>query len=263
MKAETPAAIRAAIIITVFMVLLGIWFAVSAAGAVPPYILPPPGTAARAAVLNAPAMLPHLLMTLKTVGIGYIIALACAAATALLMHRFRLLREILYPLLVVSQTVPLIVLAPLLILWFGFGILPKVLMVVLVCFFPIAVNLLAGMDAVDPDILLLFRSLNAGYMKTFFHARLPGSLPQLFAGLKIAGTYSIIGAVIGEWLGGTEGLGVYMVRAQKAFALEKVFAAIIYIVALSLVILGILSLLQKFFLPWAKKETYKPTGRSL
>lgn len=254
MREKEPVRVRVAVTILVFVLLLGIWFLITALGAIPAYMLPTPIKTLSAIIHNAPAIVPHLFVTLNTVGLGYFFALIAAAAAALLMHGFKIMRNILYPLMVVSQTVPLIVLAPLLILWFGFGISPKVFMVVLVCFFPVAVNLLDGMDSTDPDILLLFRSLGAGRLKTFIHAKLPAALPQLFAGLKIAAAYSIIGAVISEWLGGTKGLGVYMVRAQKAFAIEKLFAAIVYVVGLSLLVLGAVTLLKKICTPWMRNK---------
>lgn len=233
--------------------LFGLWELLVQSGVIPAFILPAPSGVLLTAVNSFSRIAPHMLITLAAVGYGIASAFAAALVTALLMHRFRSVRMVLYPLLVISQTVPLIVLAPLFILWFGFGILPKVLVVILVCFFPIAVNTLEGLDSTDRDITDLFASMGAGGLRILFSAKLPAALPHLFSGLKIAATYSMIGAVIGEWLGGTKGLGVYMVRAQKAFAIDQVFAAILYISAISISLLLLVLFLQRLIMPWHKE----------
>lgn len=243
---------RYASAVLVFSGALLLWEGLVRGGFVPAYLLPAPSQAAVVAVLRFPDILPHLLLTLRAVGYGFISALAGAVVLASLMHHVRLIRNIFYPLLVFSQTVPLIVLAPLFILWFGFGLLPKALIVVLVCFFPLAINTLEGLDGTDRDQVELLRTMGAGPLQILLYVKLPGALGQLFSGLKIAATYSVIGAVIGEWLGGTEGLGVYMVRAQKAFAIERVFAAVIYVTLISLILLGLIKALQKAVMPWRR-----------
>jgi ABC-type nitrate/sulfonate/bicarbonate transport system permease component len=219
---------------------------------VPAYILPAPSQAAATAVVRFPSILPHLLLTLQAVIAGFALAFGGAIALAALMHHLRFIRNIFYPVLVFSQTIPLIVLAPLFILWFGFGLLPKVLIVFLVCFFPLAINTLEGLDSVDRDQVDLLRTMGAGTLQILLFTKLPASLGHIFSGLKIAATYSVIGAVIGEWLGGTEGLGVYMVRAQKAFAIERVFAAVIYVTLISLVFLGLIKIIQRAIMPWKR-----------
>ncbi|MFO7849220.1 MAG: ABC transporter permease, partial [Spirochaetia bacterium] len=206
-----------------------------------------------------PEILPHLLLTVRAVIYGFVLAFCTAFTAAILMHHFRYIRSLFYPLMVLSQTIPLIVLAPLFILWFGFGILPKVLIVALVCFFPLAINTLEGLDSVDEDLIDLLRTMNAGSSKILILAKIPSSLGHIFSGLKVAATYSVIGAVIGEWLGGTEGLGVYMVRAQKAFAVERVFAAVIYITIISLAFVGLILVLQKAVTPWKR---VRPRGNN-
>jgi ABC-type nitrate/sulfonate/bicarbonate transport system permease component len=234
----------------VFGSIIVIWEALVRSNLIPPYILPAPSQVAITAVTRFSEIFPHLLLTIQAVGYGFLLAFLTALIIAALMHHFKVVRNILYPILVFSQTIPLIVLAPLFILWFGFGILPKVLIVILVCFFPLAINTLEGLDSVDKDLIDLLRTMGAGRMQILFITKLPASLGHVFSGLKIAATYGVIGAVIGEWLGGTEGLGVYMVRAQKAFAIERVFAAVIYITLISLAFLGLVKLLQKATMPW-------------
>jgi ABC-type nitrate/sulfonate/bicarbonate transport system permease component len=202
-----------------------------------------------------PVIAPHLIATVRATVVGIVAALLVSAVFGAAMALIPAVRTALYPLVIVSQTVPLIALAPLFVLWFGFGLLPKVLVVALVCFFPILVNLIEGQDAVDPDQIDLLRSMGAGRLEIFRRVLVPASIPYLFAGLRISATYSVMGAVIGEWLGGSEGIGVYMLRSQKAFALDRVFAAIAIVVALSFCVFGIVVAAQYVATPWTRVES--------
>lgn len=221
-------------------VFLAAWQLVVISGVVPAFVLPSPFAVIRTMVTQFEAMTPHIVVTAAATLSGLAIALVGAVILTFAMVTFPVLRSAIYPLLVVSQTVPLVALAPLFVIWFGFGLLPKVLVVALVCFFPIVVSLTEGVAAVDADTIDLLRSMGATRWHLFTRARIPASIPYLFGGLRIAATYSVMASVIGEWLGGTQGLGVYMVRAQKAFALDRVFAAILVVVVLSLVVLGVI-----------------------
>lgn len=185
---------------------------------------------------------------------GLLLAVILSIGAGFLMDSALLVRKALYPLFLISQTVPLIALAPLFVLWFGFGLLPKILVVVLVCFFPLVVNLLDGLQAVDPEMADMLRTMGAGNRAVFWNVKFPAALSYLFSGLRIAATYSVMGAVIGEWLGGTVGLGVYMVRAQKAFALDRTFAAIFVIVVLSFIIFGLVRVLEYLVVPWERRR---------
>ena len=166
------------------------------------------------------------------------------------MDRYELLRKALYPLVVISQTIPTIAIAPLLVLWFGYEMLPKIILIVLVVFFPVAVSLLDGYQSVDKDTVNLLRSMGAGDRQIFRYVKFPAALGQFFAGLKIAVSYAVVSAVIAEWLGGFNGLGVYMTRVKKAYSFDKMFAVIFLISALSLILMGIVKILQKKFMPW-------------
>ena len=230
--------------------LISLWEAIARFGVVPPYVLPAPSHVTQTLVHEFGSLLPHVVITTTATVTGLGIAFLVAVVLAFAMAVLPLVRSAVYPLLVVSQTVPLIALAPLFVIWFGFGILPKVLVVGLVCFFPIVVSLMEGISSVDRDTVNLLRSMGAGKRQVFFRAYVPASIPHLFGGLRIAATYSVMGAVIGEWLGGTQGLGVYMVRAQKAFALERVFAAIAVVVVLSLLVFGTIVGAQRLASPW-------------
>ena len=214
--------------------------------------------------LDEPALLwRHLLPTLWESVAGLFLATLLGFLTALAMHSSRLARQTLYPYMIVSQTVPVIAVAPLVILWFGFGISAKVFVVVLVCFFPIALGLYDGLRQVSLEQVRLLKSMGAGELMIYRLLKLPSALPNFFTGLKLAATYSVMGAVIGEWLGGNAGLGIYLVRSTKSFRTAHVFAAILAIVLLSLALFGIIALLDRLLLGWhyRKLEEFEdPTG---
>jgi len=166
-----------------------------------------------------------------------------------------------FPLLVVTQTIPTIAIAPLLVLWMGFGMEPKITLVVITTFFPIAVGLLDGFKSVDPDAVALLRSMKATRWQIFRHVKFPEALPSFFSGLRISASYAVVGAVISEWLGGFEGLGVYMTRVRKAYAFDKMFAVIILVAAVSLLLMAGVNLLRRLCMPWLNhqlKENEKP-----
>jgi ABC-type nitrate/sulfonate/bicarbonate transport system permease component len=162
------------------------------------------------------------------------------------------IRRAVYPLLIASQTVPTIALAPLLLLWFGFGILPKVIIVVLCCFFPITIATLGGFASVERSYLHLLQSMRATYWQSLWYVKLPGSLPQFFAGLKVAVTYSVTGAVVGEYVGAYQGLGIYMQMVAHSYAIVLVFAVIIVISTLSLCLFLLVIWLERIFVPWKR-----------
>lgn len=159
-----------------------------------------------------------------------------------------IVKRCLYPIMYITQMIPTITIAPLLVIWFGFGIKSKVLCVILTCFFPILINFTDGIDSIDRDYLNLFKIMKANKIKTFIHLKFPMSLDKFFTGLKISSTYAFVAATVAEWLGGTAGLGVYMVRAKSSYALDKVFACTILVVAFSLIFVAIIALLKKVFL---------------
>lgn len=232
--------------------LLILWQGVSMAGLVPAFMLPSPLSVVRAFVADFPLLMMHARVTLAEafLGLGFGILLGFAAASA--MDRFDGVRKSLYPLLVVTQTVPTVAIAPLLVLWFGYGIQPKVILVVLTTFFPIAVGLFDGYRSVDPDAVNLMRSMGASRGQIFRHIKLPGAVNSFFAALKISASYSIVGAVISEWLGGFTGLGVYMTRVIKSYSYDKMFAVIFLISAISLLLMGLVKVLHRHFTPWER-----------
>ena len=174
---------------------------------------------------------------------------------AVLMDQFEPLQKACYPLIVLSQTIPTVAIAPLLVLWFGYEMTPKVILIVITTFFPITVGLLNGFQSVDKDSMNLLRAMGAGRWQIFRIVKMPGALSQFFAGLRISASYAVVGAVISEWLGGFQGLGVYMTRVKKAYAFDKMFAVIFLISIISLLLMKGVDLLQKKCMPWEKSET--------
>ncbi len=217
-------------------------------------MLPSPVKVVKAFIADFPVLMEHAGFTLLEAAVGMAVSIALGFSAAVVMDRFVLVKKALYPLLVVTQTIPSIAIAPLLVLWFGFDMSPKIILIVIVCFFPLAVGFLDGFASSDPDEIKLLRSMGASNMQIFRHIKLPHSLPHFFAGLKVSSSYCIVSAVISEWLGGTNGLGVYMTRVRKSYAFDKMFAVIILVSALSIVIMALISLLEKKLMPYKEKE---------
>lgn len=232
------------------VVFLMLWETISRFQWIPPYLLPAPSRIIMAIIQNAPLLWQHARVTLSQALIGFTIAILLGFLLAVILDFIPLLRKILYPYLVTSQTVPIIVLAPLFAMWFGFGMLPKVLIVVLVCFFPITISLMEGLAGVDRELMDLMQAMDATPWQQYRWVKLPTAMPSLFSGLKISGTYSIMGAVIGEWIGGRMGLGVYMLRVRQSFATDQVFAVITVIVLLSIMVLKGIQIIEKKMMPW-------------
>ena len=241
------------------VIIAAVWLGVSEGGVVPEFMLPSPLQVWQALVTDFPALMANARVTLLEAAYGLAIGIAVALALAPLMHRVRLLYRALYPLLVITQTIPTIAIAPLLVLWMGFEMAPKVTLVALTTFFPIAVSLLEGYASTDKAAASLLRSMGASRWQIFRHLEFPSALSHFFSGLRVSVSYAVVGAVISEWLGGTEGLGVYMTRVKKAYAFDKMFAVIIVIVAVSLLLMGLVTLLRRAAMPW---ETYEKIERN-
>ena len=221
---------------------------------VPAYMLPSPIDVVKAFGDNFSIMMKQAAVTLQETLYGLLIGIAIAFVIASLMDRFTIINKALYPVLVVTQTIPTIAIAPLLVLWMGFGMAPKITLVVITTFFPIAIGLLNGFQSVDEDAINLMRSMGASRLQIFRIIKLPNATASFFSGLRISAAYAVIGAVVSEWLGGFEGLGVYMTRVKKAYAFDKMFAVIVFISAISLVLMGIVVLLEKISMPWVHKK---------
>ena len=214
----------------------------------PLYILPAPSKILLAFVSERSALLRHGSVTLSETVIGLLLATILAIVIAILIDAFPNLRRAIYPLLVVTQTVPVIVLAPIFIIYLGFGMAPKILTVVLMCFFPITIPFADAMGAQDIRRIHLVAAMGAPKRKVYTLVKIPGALPAFFSGLKVAATYSISGAVVGEWLSSSAGLGYYMLRVKNGYMLDKVFASVLTVALLSLLMNGAVKLLSHLIL---------------
>ncbi len=197
----------------------------------------------------------NALVTLREVLLGLGIAAVCAVALALAMHLVRPLRDAAYPLLVASQAIPIVVLAPIFVLAFDYGTGPILAIVALICFFPITVNLLDGLRSVEPDLLKLMRSLGASRLRTLRSVELPSSLPFLFSGLKVAATVSVIGAVFGEAAGAEEGLGRLVLLGNNQLQTPRVYAGIVLLTLMAVALFALVVLIERLACPWNRKET--------
>lgn len=235
-------------------VILIVWQIAAVQEMVPSYMLPSPVAVVKALVSEFPLLMTHAKVTLTEAFLGLGCGVLLGFVMAILMDHFDKLYRALYPLIVVTQTIPTVAIAPLLVLWFGYEMLPKVILIVIVTFFPVTVGLLNGFRSADPDMMNLMRSMGAGKIQIFRYIKLPGSMSHFFGSLRISASYAVVGAVISEWLGGFEGLGVYMTRVKKAFAFDKMFAVILLISVISLLLMKLVDVLHKKCMPWEQKK---------
>jgi len=193
-------------------------------------------------------------VTLVEVLLGLAISTLAGVSFAVAMHVFRPLRDAAYPLLVASQAIPVVVLAPIFVLAFDYGIGPKLAIVALICFFPITVNLLDGLRSVEPELLKLMRSMGASRLRTLRSVELPAALPFLFSGLKVAATVSVIGAVFGEWAGAEEGLGRLVLLGNNQLQTPRVYAGIVVLTLMAIALFALVALAERLACPWNRKE---------
>ncbi len=238
--------------IAAIVILLLVWELICVTGLVPGYMLPSPTDVLKAFAGDATILWQNALVTLQEAIYGLLFGILLGFIIAVLMDMFDVLYKALYPILVISQTIPAVAIAPLLVLWFGYEMKPKIILVVISSFFPLTVGLLQGFRSVDEDSINMLKTMGAGQLKIFRYIKLPSSLPQFFSGLRIAAAYSVVGAVISEWLGGFSGLGVYMTRVKKAYAFDKMFAVIILISLVSLLLMLVIEILEKTAMPYLR-----------
>ncbi len=236
--------------VTAVAALLLLWQTVCMIGVIPPYMLPSPVKVLQAFVSELPLLWENSIITLQEAFIGLLLGVSVGFLTAVLMDTFDILYKAFYPLLIITQTIPSVAIAPLLVLWFGYEMTPKIVLIVISTFFPVTVGLLDGFRSADKDTIDLMRSMGAKQSQIFRYIKFPSALPQLFSGLRIAAAYSVVGAVISEWLGGFGGLGVYMTRVKKAFAFDKMFAVIFLISVISLALMALVEFVEKKCMPY-------------
>ena len=240
---------RAALPALAIIALLALWEALVRLLDIPSYVLPSPSEVLAALWEDRVALLQHSGITVAEALGGMGISLALALALGMVMDVSERVKAVVYPILVVTQTVPMIVLSPILILYLGFGTAPKILTVVLMCFFPIVVSFADGMGQIDPGYVNLIRTYGGSRLQVYTLVKIPYAMPALFSGLKVAATYSISGAVVGEWVASQAGIGYYLLRVKNSYALDKMFASVLVIILLSLMMNGLITLLQRLCLP--------------
>jgi len=224
---------------------VALWQAVSLFGIVDAFVLPPPTSVINALINDMELLFYHGRYTLFNAMLGLFISIVLGCFTAIVMDRFAWFSRAFYPILVLSQTVPYIAIAPLLVLWFGHGSTSQLILITLVCFFPVTVGMYDGLSNIKEEYLWVLSVMGGTYTKGLVFVKIPLAAPSFFSGAKIATTYCFVGAVIAEWLGGTRGLGVYMTRVRRTFEFDKMFAVIFVIVFISIVAIGVLKLIER------------------
>ena len=238
----------------VIAALLLLWEVVVQAAEIPLYVLPAPSDMMRTFVVEFPVLWRHAVVTVMEALVGMAISFALGIVIGIMIDAMPVFRKSIYPILVVTQTVPVIVLAPIFSIYMGFGYAPKILTVVLMCFFPIVVSFSDGLGEMDEGYLNLVRTYGGSRIQLYRIVKIPAAMISLLSGLKVAATYSISGAVVGEWIASQSGLGYYLIRAKNGYMLDKVFACVLMIILLSLLMNGLVKILGYALLPSLRRR---------
>ena len=230
--------------------LLLLWEILVSINDVPMGILPPPSKIMMESFFLREQLMGHALTTITEAVVGLVLAALLGTVVAGALASLAILRKALLPILVISQNIPMMILAPLIVVWFGFGIEPKIAVVTLVCFFPIAVSSADALMNADKDLLDLMKSMGASRLQVLRYVRIPQAVPSFFSGLQIAATYAVLGAVFAEFSGGTSGLWIFIGRSQRAYRTDQVFAAVFLIAILSIVLFLLVRWMAHFSTPW-------------
>jgi ABC-type nitrate/sulfonate/bicarbonate transport system permease component len=250
--------------IVIVVVLLGLWQlaasldVIANALNIEPFLVPSPSEIVQSLWADRSLLLDNGWVTLQEVLAGFALSVVAGVAFAVVLHLSPMLRRAFYPLLIASQTVPIVVVAPILVVWLGFGIGPKLVIIALICFFPITVNTLDGLRSVDPDLLKMMRTLDASRLQTFRRVEGPSALPYFFSGAKIAVAVAVIGAVFGEWAGSSSGLGHLIQQASAQLQTARTFAAVVVLSALAIVLFGLLAVIERRVAWWGPRSTRTP-----
>jgi NitT/TauT family transport system permease protein/putative hydroxymethylpyrimidine transport system permease protein len=246
--------------VAVILLLLGAWELaarwdlIANALSIEDFLVPAPSDIATSLWEDRSLLADDTWVTLREVVLGFLFALAAGLAFALVLHLSDTLRRAFYPLLVASQTIPPVAVAPILVVWFGFGLGPKILLIALVCFFPVTVNTLDGLRAVDPQLITMMRTLGASPAQILGRVELPSALPFFFSGTKIAIAVAVIGAVFAEWAGASSGLGHQVLIASSNLLTARMFAAITLLSVMAIVLFALVSLVEKRVVTWDRRE---------
>jgi ABC-type nitrate/sulfonate/bicarbonate transport system permease component len=234
----------------VAIVVIGGWQAYVAITNINEILLPPPTRVGSALWSDKSLLASDAWVTIREIVYGYLLAVALGVSLAIVIHSSRMAERALYPWLVVSQMVPIVAVAPIFVLWTGFDIRPKLMVIALVCFFPIAVNTIDGLRAVEPELLNLLRTLGASRLQRFRMARAPAALPFVFSGLKVAAAFSVLGAVFGEWVGANAGLGYEILILNNQSATADMFAVIAVLSVVGIAMFALVAAAERLALPW-------------
>ena len=247
--------------VLILVALLAIWEAYARSGAVDDFILPAPTEVAQALVDDRALLLDNFWVTAIEVGFGIIAALLTGLLLATVIHLSPALRRALYPLMIGSQAVPIVIVAPLLVVWFGFGVLPKLAIITLVCFFPVVVTTLDALARVDPEQRKLMRTLDATRWQEFRWVEIHAALPGALSGAKIAVALAVIGAVFAEYSGSSEGLGNVILQATPQLETARAYAAVALLASFAIALFYLLTLAERLLVPWANRDTEWSTHR--
>jgi len=239
--------------IAITLAAIGLWELIVRVAHVPEYLIPTPSEVAADFKSDWSVLEPNLVVTLREIALGFAISVVAGVGLAVLLHLSPTMRRAVYPLLIGSQTIPIIVLAPILVILFGYGIMPKLIIVALICFFPIVVNGIDGLRSVDDDLIRMMLTLNGTRWSIFRRVEFPAALPSIFSGMRIAATFAAIGAVFGEWSGSNQGLGYVMLAATPNLLTARIFAAIVLLTVVALALFGLVSALERTLVPWAPR----------
>ncbi|WP_053365671.1 ABC transporter permease [Bacillus sp. FJAT-27245] len=239
--------------IAVLLLFFVVWEGAAKLFEIPAWLLPTPSAILKEAFANYQLFLPDVGATVMLAASGLLLGALIGFIIATVLHLVPPLRTTMYPFLIISQNVPIIVLAPLLVIWFGFGYLPKLIIITLVCFFPITIALLDGFRSAPRELVHYMKMSGATAFQLFSKVQFPNALPPFFSGLKISATYSVMGAVISEWLGAEKGIGVFMTLSSSAFRTDRVFIAIFIIVIFSMLFYSLITMLEKTVIKWARE----------
>jgi len=235
--------------IGMMVVLIAVWQVAALFFSFPSYLLPAPSAIAQAMKVNAAVLVKQSLGTTVEILLGFALSVAVGVPLALAIYLWRPLERAVYPLLISSQAVPKVAVAPLFLVWFGFGLVPKVLIAFLIAFFPVVINTAMGLAALEREKVYLAQSMGLGPVATFFKIQLPNALPSIFAGLKISITLAVVGAVVGEFVGGQGGLGYLLLIANGNMDTALLFAGIVALTVLGVVLFGLIGLVERLVLP--------------
>ena len=238
--------------LALLLALFGAWELYADLGGVDEFLLPAPSDIASALYTDRSLLLDNLRVTAGEIGLGILVAVGVGIICALAIHLSPTLRKTTYPLLVASQTIPIVIVAPVLVAWLGFDLAPKLAIIGLICFFPVVVTTLDGLAGVDPEQHKLMRTLDATRWQRLRHLELPAALPGLLSGAKIAVAVAVIGAVLAEQAGSSDGLGHLIQQALPQFETARAYAAVFLLSLLAIALFGALSLAERRLLPWAR-----------